>query len=411
MSASNNNSVTHQYVGPYFVPHGWTVWNNQTAYQPLAVVSYNLAWYILKKPAPVGTLPTEQEYWAQVDNWQGQLAQIVNEINAISNKIKNLPSNRNFIIIGDSYGLESNVNNWVSTFKTNFKNSLFNNMCINGASAYAGTYLTEINNAPDDETVTDVIIAGGANDITAVKNGSSFQAVETSLKTVINAALSKYPNATIWVGFIGTRSNLEDASYGYDTYIGAKNAYINACSSGAKYMIGSEKIIKFCCYNGYMDTIRLHPSLQGAQYMGNALAQIIISGEYNLNTQNDVISLNLITPFSGQMVIKTNVNNSSLIVETGITNIMLTESTNIGVNAVTMANITNWRIFDAWHSNYDFQFMKSDGTIKGGTMVLYNNIMGVIANWNANGAPGNIEGVLRVIVPGQKITIPIDYLC
>lgn len=83
MNASNNNYVTHQYVGPYFVPHGWTVWNNQTAYQPLAVVSYNMGWYILKKPAPVGTIPTDQEYWAPQDNITGQIGIVNEEIDKI----------------------------------------------------------------------------------------------------------------------------------------------------------------------------------------------------------------------------------------------------------------------------------------------------------------------------------------
>lgn len=90
MNTPNNNYVTHQYVGPYFVPHGWTAWNNQTAYQPLAVVSYNLAWYILKKPAPVGTLPTDQEYWAHVDNWQGQLVDITSQLSSLTSQINDL---------------------------------------------------------------------------------------------------------------------------------------------------------------------------------------------------------------------------------------------------------------------------------------------------------------------------------
>ncbi|MCM1219514.1 MAG: hypothetical protein NC548_33965 [Lachnospiraceae bacterium] len=110
MATSNGNPVT-QYVGPYMVPHGWTDWDSETQYQPLAVVKYNLAWYILKQPAPVGSVPTNEEYWAQVDNWQGQVELLSQEINTFNNALNENKAELEQSINTNSDKIQSNSNN------------------------------------------------------------------------------------------------------------------------------------------------------------------------------------------------------------------------------------------------------------------------------------------------------------
>lgn len=83
--------MTHQYVGAYYVPHGWHMeYDPQFQYDPLSTVFYKNAWYILKQPAPVGTEPTNSQYWTQYNMIPGQIVDIENQISEINEKIDNL---------------------------------------------------------------------------------------------------------------------------------------------------------------------------------------------------------------------------------------------------------------------------------------------------------------------------------
>lgn len=85
--------MTHQYVGAYYVPHGWYEnYDPGFQYDPLSTVFYKNAWYILKQPAPVGTEPTNNVYWAQYNMVPGQINDIMGRLDNIEDDIDILSS-------------------------------------------------------------------------------------------------------------------------------------------------------------------------------------------------------------------------------------------------------------------------------------------------------------------------------
>lgn len=239
-----------QYVGARYVPHGWTDWNAETSYDALYVVKYNLAWYIAKKPVPVGTKPTCEKYWAMTDNWNGQVEEYRNEINAfmsnvdekfidtkndIDNVYKKMStpnSKKAYLLVGDSYGTIYTVgNDTITTTLPNFiKNitglkiySLFNGG--HGFDPYTGNkYLTDLqnwvsSNAGIVNSITDIYMFGGANE-----NDSS--QLETEIYNVVHFIRANFKQTVnIKIGFYGV--GMRNTDYNKRMY-SVKNRYINS---------------------------------------------------------------------------------------------------------------------------------------------------------------------------------------
>lgn len=208
--------MTHQYVGAYYVPHGW--YENYDAgfqYEPLSTVFYKNAWYILKQPAPVGTEPTNSQYWAQYNLVPGQIIDIENQLNDLNNDVINLQnsqgnlSQRSILFIGDSYmeGVGDNVTNtFVNQFVDSVKLLNYEILTKSGAGFYANNYgdsfITLLNKATI-KNPTDIVVCGGRNDLNEDESN-----VETAINTFINICNEKYPNANIIIAFIPNLADL-----------------------------------------------------------------------------------------------------------------------------------------------------------------------------------------------------------
>lgn len=176
-----------QYVGARYVPHGWTDWNAETSYDALYVVKYNLAWYIAKKPVPVGTKPTCEKYWAMTDNWNGQveeyrksfeafkseteseLTELNNTTNNLTNRVNVIENNHTefYLMVADSY-MEW-INTTASTLR--WKSSDYYTTARGGAGFITAGQGKTFGNLVDDvpsnikAKVTQIVLITAGNDL------------------------------------------------------------------------------------------------------------------------------------------------------------------------------------------------------------------------------------------------------
>lgn len=297
-----------QYVGARYVPHGWTDWNAETSYDALYVVKYNLAWYIAKKPVPVGTKPTCEKYWAHVDNWNGQVEEYRQEINAFMNevnerfddtqndinnvykKMSNPNSKKVYLLVGDSYGTiytigDDTITTTLPKFIKNITGltiySLFNGG--HGFDPYTGgKYLTDLqnwvtSNAGMVNSVTDIYLFGGANE-----NDST--TLETEIYNVVQFIRRNFNKGiNIKLGFYGI--GLRNDEYNKRMY-NVKNRYINsAIYNNCGLFTNLEKSFlntnEIC--NDYV-----HPTQSGVNSLGLAIVGQMLG---NWSPKNKSLSL------------------------------------------------------------------------------------------------------------------------
>lgn len=135
-----------------------------------------------------------------------------NTVNAINEVFDSdsLLHNKKWIFVGDSYGESPNVgDDWCS--------QCVNAMAAHGITSYrchisggsfgnAVKYLTALqsieNNVPDPDTITDILVAGGFNDITMTKAD-----IKTGISDFITYMQTQYPNAKLHIGLCALTSS------------------------------------------------------------------------------------------------------------------------------------------------------------------------------------------------------------
>lgn len=93
-----NNIPTTQYIGPKIIPHLWDpiLWDSTIQYDALAVVQYNGAGYISRFIPPIGTNPSDTEYWVKWSDFNAQLAQVQQQVQSLANSIDDKVSETDF---------------------------------------------------------------------------------------------------------------------------------------------------------------------------------------------------------------------------------------------------------------------------------------------------------------------------
>lgn len=233
--------ATRKYIGARYVPcffentSGTSDWRANTQYEPLTIVTRNGNSYTSKIPVPasVGAPENNPEYWVSTGLYNAQVQQLQENIDALQTESRAADEaldarvdvleqgttlKRRYILIGDSYGRGvvgpgvSNVNGWTYYFKQFL--SLSNDDCTISCADGAGfiglqttTFLDLLQsaNAPEPNTITDIIVAGGRNDLEA---GAS--ALRTAMGAFYTTAKSLYPNAIISLCFCGCYWNREN---------------------------------------------------------------------------------------------------------------------------------------------------------------------------------------------------------
>ena len=250
-------SESMQYIGARYVPkfyknsvdHDSIEWESDVAYEPLTVVSYLYDSYTSKIPVPstVGNPADNSHYWARTGQFNAAIAALQEEmgavklrvtdietqngnatlettaqtlsgaINELKDNIEKIPTNRKFILIGDSYGYgvrgggQSRVTGWIQYFANKFPNqTYYYNQDVPVENVFSFTapiagngfegllrfiaahYLDDVN----FEEITDIVVIGGNND----DRSATGSAIRGAIDSFCNYARSTFPNAEIRIG-------------------------------------------------------------------------------------------------------------------------------------------------------------------------------------------------------------------
>ena len=288
-----------QYIGARYVPKfyengsGTSEWTENTQYEPLTIVTRNGNSYTSKKlvPASVGAPETNSSYWVSTGIYNAQVEQIrqsvsdlademteadaalQTQINSSKERISLLDSKR-YIFIGDSYG--SREINWIDPLISKFPN----NDCYKVARGSAGfavtpAFLTLLTDAyssiPNHDTITDIVVCGGANDLDPNLTLSN---LNTAINNFITYCRTEYPNAKVHIGYIGAlkrsynQSGFEHEGITYHAYTWSAAYY------GADYLAGVEYANRD--WSALVD--QTHPDQNASNAIAAAVYQALMTG-------------------------------------------------------------------------------------------------------------------------------------
>ena len=278
----------HQYIGARYVPKfyenslGTSAWEAGVIYEPLTIVTYNGNSYTSKKlvPANIGNPSVNTSYWVATGVFNQQLGTLENRVTELEQTaIRNI-KHRRFVIIGDSYlegyTPDGHVTGWGTLFAQYLGlNASQYELQYRGGAGFVSnsqgkSFVDLIGDSAisDPDTVTDVIVAGGANDY-----NQGAPAIDSAIGVFAGIARLKYPNAKIWCGFCGW---MRDGAKIY-TFATAVRNYINSC---AKYGIVYLSNIEYCMHRYFSNFASdgLHANQYGQELIAKNVVDNILGG-------------------------------------------------------------------------------------------------------------------------------------
>lgn len=276
------------YIGDRYVPLFDGDWVNNKTYEALTIVTYGNNTYTSKRPVPLNTPPVSggnnDPYWALTGNYNGQITYLQNQINNIT-ALMNKLINRKFLFIGDSYAA-AHSNTWVEYAcsyigVSNFENVAVSGTGFNGSGGVNGFKQQLVDYTGDKTTITDIVVGGGLNDSNFNGPGTTRTDLITHMQDFVNYAKSNYPNASLWLCYMGNAFDNSAALSGrtLDKRRWAKSTYE---TEGAKQGF---KIIPFGDdYLGssdlFMASDGVHPSNYGSQVLGICIGDGLLNASH-----------------------------------------------------------------------------------------------------------------------------------
>lgn len=291
----------------------WTIENVKKAVEAVDIVTKE--WSDIKGTAQK---IVEDEVRKELDS--GEIGRVVDE--AVKSGLSTARSytdrsrrtfdfNGKTICIGDSYGEgynpDGNVTGWPALIKSYlgltddnfFSNSLGGAGFINGTTF--ATLLNQTSNHFKNEEVTNVIVCGGFND--ASKNETDLINAIFNFKKTANAL---YPNAQIFVGFIGNSTKM-DARIGL---ISPRSSYCSGCEyNGITYLSGVENALHATAMFG---SDGVHPNVWGEESIAKAISNAILNGYASVvHAGVQITNVSFKNGFTGSTIIETSQYNDS----------------------------------------------------------------------------------------------------
>lgn len=215
-----------QYIGARYVPKffnnpdGSWDWAQGFQYEPLTMVKYGENTYTSKMlvPATVGSPNLNPEYWANTGNYNGFInsleAKVQNNTNDISElKEKISKIKRRYILIGDSFAMgvhseSSSGTGWIQSFH-NIKpeDTFYLQESLPGVYGFTSsrTFLSVLQaiipSIDDINTITDILITGGTNELGASGNINN---LPLAIDEFMNYVYQNIPNAKVTLACVGT---------------------------------------------------------------------------------------------------------------------------------------------------------------------------------------------------------------
>lgn len=229
-----------QYIGARYVPlfytnpdDGSNNWHSGVAYDPLTIVTDINQSYTSKIPVPatIGRPSENPTYWIMTGAYNAQVEQLITDVADITEAVDDLndknievPANRTFILIGDSFGVGVDGDNnsqivsgggWIQRcagfIQAGGGTALYNTRGsgqMQGVTGFASSlpFLSILqaikeDHVTDADAVTDIIVLGGTNDVSVAA------AVPAAIATFLTYCRTNFPNAVVKIGAIGTNLN------------------------------------------------------------------------------------------------------------------------------------------------------------------------------------------------------------
>lgn len=185
---------------------------------------------------------------------------------------------KKILFIGDSYlTLNNGTTGIIDKFKTisNINNVIYSIKSGVGFDYTVDTenFVTLLQDVTDDEEVTDIICVGGYND-----QYSNQSDVDTAIGTFCATALTKFPNAKVYIGMIGFTMEYAKRYPIFNVF----QTYSNCNKHGAIYLSGVENVMHNLDYFvGGLDLT--HPNETGRLNLARAIYQSWLGGNFNYN--------------------------------------------------------------------------------------------------------------------------------
>lgn len=289
------------YIGSRYVPIFDGDWDATKVYEPLTIVNYNGGSYTSKQDVPAGTLPTNTDYWALTGNYNGQIANLQQQINTIENEISEL-SNDDILIIFDSYGTTygnpSGDNTTIVSVMSELTNRNIRTFNVSGGGFVRdtgnGTFYTNLVTylntltANDKSKISTVIVAAGRNDWTATTSQ-----IKSAMETFYNYCESNLPNLKEKIfGYIANGDDNSTHGTKNQQYACYMALYNSCLELGISWLQNVD-----CVLHDYslLNSDGVHPTSDGKKELGRAIIQAL-KGEYNCSRPIEVLT---ITPVSG----------------------------------------------------------------------------------------------------------------
>lgn len=192
---------------------------------------------------------------------------------------KNFFEDKKYILIGDSYAdgytPDGNVTSWQQLFidYTGLSNTIRKHL---GGTGFVNlvqnkNFQTLLEEITSDNTVTDIVVLGGYNDMSYNQ-----QQIYNAINSFIIKANEKFPNAKIHIGFVGWTRNSTNI---YPLSITCQR-YRECCGY---FMASYLNNIEFSLHNYFDDfsSDGIHPVLQGQIKITRNLIQALMTGSCN----------------------------------------------------------------------------------------------------------------------------------
>lgn len=244
----------------------------------------------------------------------------INELDAKVDTIENVVgiSHGNFIFIGDSYNNPSysDWGNYAAT-ELGLSASEYVSLYVDGGSIRGGQFNTLISNyaanltQDEKDAVTHIVCCGGINDTVGTAAD-----LKTQMASFINLCKLTFPNATVYMGFVGNANESSSILHNRD-YLGVATnlpVYRECATIGAKYLAGLEYVLHDY---SLIASDGIHPTQDGGAAIGKYIKVALenngvahITRNYNTTTTTDFIdtTTNVSTGISNVNVLSTSDN-------------------------------------------------------------------------------------------------------
>lgn len=267
-----------QYIGARYVPRFTGLYDATQIYEALDVVDNGSGTsYIAKKTVPAGTPLTDRDYWFLYGASSGAIINLQDQLDALDIRIDSLEfaNSRRFIFQGDSY--DDIGDGWINPVCsilgiTNYEDISYYGEGFTTTHSFKDRLLEASITNP--ETVTDIVVCGGANDRLGMSN------IVNAIAAYKTAAYGAFPNLrNIYIGCVGFRCNT--AIYVRESSQVASRYKEGCAANGLHYLRGTDYLLMYPTFWATTGDTN-HPQANGVAFMARGIAEALLTGSVDV---------------------------------------------------------------------------------------------------------------------------------